>query len=208
MILSSIRSAARIRQGALGAACWAGRMPCRIRRRITWCVRCGAVSLALAERVRVSQVRAFRVVPMTSKCTAQLLADLLGVTHSLSRPQGQRRQPLLRGAVQDPEVPSRFPRALRRRRRRDRFLPLLLPLVQHRASTWRDRDAHPTFGSRPPGENRTRFRFPTSVLRGRNDGTARFTTRPSARTGIISAAKAREGRCARLPGGPTHDPQD
>ena len=49
-----------------------------------------------------------RGAPMTSKCTAQLLADL-GVTRSPEPPSGVRRQPLLRGAVQDPEVPPRLP---------------------------------------------------------------------------------------------------
>ena len=64
--------------------------------------------------------------------------------HALAEPPpGQRRQPLLRGAVQDPEISSRLPRALRRHRRRDRLLPLLLPLVQHRAPPCRDRDARP-----------------------------------------------------------------
>ena len=58
-------------------------------------------------------------------------------------PASQRRQPLLRGAVQDPEVPSQLPRAVRRCRRRDDLLPLVLSLVQHRASTCRNRDAHP-----------------------------------------------------------------
>ena len=44
----------------------------------------------------------------------------------------------------------------------------------------------------------------TSVLRApKRRYSEGFTTRPSARTGIICAAKAREGRiCARLPGGP------
>ena len=83
-----------------------------------------------------------RGAPMTSKCTAQLLADL-GVTRSLSRPQVSRRQPLLRGPVQDPEVPPRLPWPLPRHHRRDRLLPNVLPLVQHRTSPWRDRDAHP-----------------------------------------------------------------
>ena len=58
-------------------------------------------------------------------------------------PPGVRRQPVLRGAAQDPEVPPRLPRALPRHHRRDRLLPNVLPLVQHRASPWRDRDAHP-----------------------------------------------------------------
>ena len=48
---------------------------------------------------------------------------------------GQRRQPLLRGAVQDPEVPPRLPRAVRRHRGHDRLLPFVLPLghnTEHR----------------------------------------------------------------------------
>ena len=58
-------------------------------------------------------------------------------------PSDVRRQPLLRGAVQDPEVPPRLPWPLPRHHRRDRLLPNVLPLVQHRTSPWRDRDAHP-----------------------------------------------------------------
>ena len=51
-------------------------------------------------------------------------------------PPGQRRQPLLRGAVHDPEVPPRLPRALRRTsHRRNRLLPVVLT-VSGRAS-WR-----------------------------------------------------------------------
>ena len=70
-----------------------------------------------------------RGAPMTSKCTAQLLADL-GIT-PLARPSpGQRRQPLLGGALQDRQVPPQLPRTLRRHRRADRLLPILLPLVQ------------------------------------------------------------------------------
>ena len=64
--------------------------------------------------------------------------------HPLSEPPpGQRRQPLLRGAVQDPEVSPRLPWPLRRHYRRHRLLPVVLPLVQHRAPPCRDRDAHP-----------------------------------------------------------------
>ena len=58
-------------------------------------------------------------------------------------PSGVRRQPLLRGPVQDPEVPPRLPWPLPRHHRRDRLLPNVLPLVQHRTSPWRDRHAHP-----------------------------------------------------------------
>ena len=71
-------------------------------------------------------------------------------------PPGVRRQPVLRGAVQDPEVPPGLPRALPRHHRRDRLLPDVLPLVQHRASPWRDRVAHP--GRRPSSSNPERAR--------------------------------------------------
>ena len=78
-------------------------------------------------------------------------------SHALAEPPpGVRRQPVLRGAVQDPEVPPRLPRALPRHHRRDHLLPDVLPLVQHRASPWRDRDAHP--GRRASSSNPERAR--------------------------------------------------
>ena len=58
-------------------------------------------------------------------------------------PPGVGRQPVLRGAVQDPEVSPRLPWPLPRHHRRDRLLPNVFPLVQHQASPRRDRDAHP-----------------------------------------------------------------
>ena len=83
-----------------------------------------------------------RGAPMTSKCTAQLLADL-GVTRSLSRPQVSDDNPFSEAQFKTlkyhPGFPGRFPR----HHRRDRLLPNVLPLVQHRTSPWRDRDAHP-----------------------------------------------------------------
>jgi len=50
-----------------------------------------------------------------------------------------RRQPILRSAVQDAQVPPRLPRAVRLDRGRTRSLPALLSLVQHRASAQRHR---------------------------------------------------------------------
>ena len=73
---------------------------------------------------------------MTSKPVALLLADL-GVTKTHSRPHVSQRQPVLRGAVQDAEVPAGLPRALRLDRRTPGALPRLLPLVQPRASPHR-----------------------------------------------------------------------
>ena len=68
----------------------------------------------------------------------------------------QRRQPLLRSPVQDPEVPPRLSRPLPRPGRGDRLLQVLLPLVQHRAPACRHR--HADSGDRPlrPGPSRDR----------------------------------------------------
>ena len=99
---------------------------------------------------RVLTPHSDRGAPMTSKCTAQLLADL-GVTRSLSRPQVSDDNPFSEAQFKDPEVPPGLPRALPRHHRRDRLLPDVPPLVQHRASPWRDRDAHP--GRRPSSSN-------------------------------------------------------
>ena len=65
--------------------------------------------------------------------------------------QHRHRQPALRGAVQAPEVSPRLPWPLPRHQRRKRLLPNVLPLVQHRASPWRDHHAHP--GRRPSSSN-------------------------------------------------------
>ena len=88
--------------------------------------------------------------PMTSKCTAQLLADL-GVTRSLSRPQVSDDNPFSEAQFKTLKYHPRLPWPLPRHHRRDRLLPNVLPLVQHRTSPWRDRDAHP--GRRPSQSN-------------------------------------------------------
>ena len=83
-----------------------------------------------------------RGAPMTSKCTAQLLADL-GVTRSLSRPQVSDDNPFSEAQFKTLKYHPGFPGTLRRPHRRDRVLPVLLPLVQHRAPSWRHRNAYP-----------------------------------------------------------------
>ena len=57
-------------------------------------------------------------------------------------PARLQRQPVLGGAVQDPEVPAGVPGALRLDPGRPGPLPRLLPLVQHRAPSQRPRPAH------------------------------------------------------------------
>ena len=72
-----------------------------------------------------------RGAPMTSKCTAQLLADL-GVTRSLSRPQVSDDNPFSEAQFKTLKYSPRLPWPLRRHYRRHRLLPVVLPLVQHR----------------------------------------------------------------------------
>ena len=80
--------------------------------------------------------------PMTSKCTAQLLADL-GVTRSLSRPQVSDDNPFSEAQFKTLKYHPGFPGRFERHYRRHRLLPVVLPRVQHRAPPCRDRDAHP-----------------------------------------------------------------
>ena len=91
-----------------------------------------------------------RGAPMTSKCTAQLLADL-GVTRSLSRPQVSDDNPFSEAQFKTLKYHPGFPGRFHDITARDRLLPNVLPLVQHRTSPWRDRDAHP--GRRPSQSN-------------------------------------------------------
>ena len=80
-----------------------------------------------------------RGAPMTSQCTAQLLADL-GVTRSLSRPQVSDDNPFSEAQF-DLEVPSLVSRAVRGSGPGQDILSLVLPLVQYRAPPWRHLDA-------------------------------------------------------------------
>ena len=63
-----------------------------------------------------------RGAPMTSKCTAQLLADL-GVTRSLSRPQVSDDNPFSEAQFKTLKYHPGFPWPLPRHHRRDRLLP-------------------------------------------------------------------------------------
>ena len=98
-------------------------------------------------------IHADRGSSMTSKPVALLLADL-GVTQSHSRPARLQRQPVLRSAVQDAEVPAGVPRPVRLDRSRPGALPGLLPLVQQRASSRRARPAHRRRRPLRPGRSR------------------------------------------------------
>src|SRR2546425_9730355 len=94
-----------------------------------------------------------------------------------------QRQPVLGGAVQDPEVPARVSGAVRQRGSRACVLPPVLPLVQHRASPRWDRLA-------PPGDGALRA------------GRARPRGAPAPpRDGVRRPSRALRASCARAPDG-------
>ena len=98
-------------------------------------------------------IHADRGSSMTSKPVALLLADL--GRHPVPLPPARlQRQPVLRGAVQDAEVPAGLPRPVPLDRSRPGALPGLLPLVQQRAPPRRARPAHRR--RRPPRPGRSR----------------------------------------------------
>ena len=108
-------------------------------------------------------------------------------------PSGVRRQPLLRGPVQDPEVPPRLPWPLPRHNRRDRLLPNVLPLVQHRTSPWRDRDAHP--GRRASQSNPERAGAARADPSSRLDPSSRTLRSRNPTTGSPSPSRLDQPTC-------------
>jgi len=113
---------------------------------------------------QVLTLHADRGAPQRAKPVAFLLADL-GITKTHSRPYTSSEQPLLRGQLQDPEVPARVPRPVRLNRARPRPLPPVRRLVQPPAPALRDRpdDA----GRRPlrPGAAAARRPWPRARCR-------------------------------------------
>ena len=84
---------------------------------------------------KVLTLHSDRGAPMTSQCTAQLLAEL-GVTRSLSRPQVSDDNPFSEAQFKTLKYHPGFPRTLPRYRPRHRLLPLIFSVVQHRAPPW------------------------------------------------------------------------
>ena len=113
--------------------------------------------------------------PMTAKCTGAT-AGRPG-RHAIAEPSpGLERQSLLGGAVQDRQIPPRLPRPVLQHRGGEGVLPVVLPVVQHRAPAWRHRPADPRPGPLRPcprgdppeaGRSRRRLRRPSGALRGR-----------------------------------------
>jgi len=97
--------------------------------------------------IKPGAVHADRGTSMTSNTVAGLYAKP-NITQSHSRPHVCRRQSLLRGAVQDPQVLPRIPWRIRVHPGRKRILRGILHPLQHRAPSFRHRDAHPRIGPR------------------------------------------------------------
>ena len=86
-----------------------------------------------------------RGAPMTSQCTAQLLADL-GVTRSLSRPQVSDDNPFSEAQFKTLKYHPSLSWTVRGSGPGQNLLSLVLPLVQRRAPPWRQLDADPRTG--------------------------------------------------------------
>ena len=122
-------------------------------------------------------------------------------------PARLQRQPLLRSAVQDPEVPAGLPRPVRLDRGRPGALPGILSLVQQRPSSRRARPAHrrrrpPRPRPSRPGPARPRpgrrLPGPPRTLRSQAAGPARparhILDQPAPREGTRHSVKAAQ-RC-------------
>ena len=122
---------------------------------------------------RVLTLHSDRGAPMTSQCTAQLLADL-GVTRSLSRPQVSDDNPFSEAQFKTLKYHPSFPRTVRGSGPSQDVLSIVLPLVQCRAPPWRHLDANPRAGplrERRSGHCRQEIRAPRSM--GRSSRTLR-----------------------------------
>ena len=94
---------------------------------------------------RVLTLHSDRGAPMTSQCTAQLLADL-GVTRSLSRPQVSDDNPFSEAQFKTLKYHPSFPGRFGRSGPSQDVLSIVLPLVQCPAPPWRHLDANPRAG--------------------------------------------------------------
>ena len=106
-----------------------------------------------------------RGAPMTSQCTAQLLADL-GVTRSLSRPQVSDDNPFSEAQFKTLKYHPSFPGRFGDQTQAKTFCRSFFPLVQCRASPWRHFHADPRTGplrSRRSGHRPQESRAPRGM---------------------------------------------
>ena len=94
---------------------------------------------------RLLTLHSDRGAPMTSQCTAQLLADL-GVTRSLSRPQVSDDNPFSEAQFKTLKYHPSFPGRFGDQGQAKTFCRSFFPLVQCRAPPWRHLDANPRAG--------------------------------------------------------------
>ena len=116
---------------------------------------------------RVLTLHSDRGAPMTSQCTAQLLADL-GVTRSLSRPQVSDDNPFSEAQFKTLKYHPSFPGRFGDQGQAKTFCQIVLPLVQCRAPPWRHLDANSRTGplrERRSGHCRQEIRAPRSLGR-------------------------------------------
>ena len=118
------------------AASWAGMVADRENARARRDADRGKPVSSKASSPRCSPCIRDRGAPMTSKCTAQPPRRPRGHPLSEPAPRSSDDNPFSEAQFQDPEVSPRLPWALRRHYRRHRLLPVVLPLVQHRAPPW------------------------------------------------------------------------
>ena len=100
---------------------------------------------------RVLTLHSDRGAPMTSQCTAQLLADL-GVTRSLSRPQVSDDNPFSEAQFKTLKYHPSFPGRFGDQGQAD-VLSIVLPLLQCRAPPWRHLDGAGPLRERSAGRN-------------------------------------------------------
>ena len=133
-----------------------------------------------------------RGAPMTSKCTAQLLADL-GVTRSLSRPQVSDDNPFSEAQFKTLKYHPGFPGRFHDITAAIAFCRTFFPLVQHRTSPWRDRDAHP--GRRPSQSNPERAGAARADPSSRLDPSSRTLRSRDPTTGSPSPSRLDQPTC-------------
>ncbi len=134
---------------------------------------------------------------MRSKPVSQLLVDL-GVVRSHSRPHVSRRQPVLRGAIQDDQVLPPVPRALRLNRAGPRLLRRLLRPLQPHPPPLGHRATHANISPlrhRPRDPSQAPSRLQRGLRGQPNTLPQQGTVRSSTPRGRLDQSTPRRGAC-------------
>ena len=119
-------------------------------------------------------------------------AEILGVSERTFRRWRDRFEAEGAAGLYDRRL-GRVPWPLPRHHRRDRLLPNVLPMVQHRTSPWRDRDAHP--GRRPSQSNPERAGAARADPASRLDPSSRTLRSRDPTTGSPSPSRLDQPTC-------------